>query len=103
MALSSEARRRMVLAMVSKEFGQEVADAIDSGSNAQADNVAELGATTDLSAVSGTYGNATEPTGAEVDATVQASVDEVEDRLDAIEAKVDELLAALVAAEIMAS
>lgn len=103
MSLSDKARERMRLAMVSKDFGDEVSDAIDNGGNPQAAVVAALGTTTDLSAVSGTYSNGAEPTGTEVDATIQASVDEIESRLDDIEAKVDELIAALKTAGIMAS
>lgn len=104
----------------------------ESGSTlSQAANVEELGATANLTALSptaasitdtdGTYNNAAEPTGAEVDATVDALRDkvetaldlkadnadvetlrgEVEARLDDVEAKVDELIAALVASGLM--
>lgn len=103
MALSTKAKKRLEVAMARRAEANEVIEAIESGMNPQADAVAALGATTDLSAVAGTYAIPAEPTGAEVDATVQALADEVEARLDDVEAKVDEILVALKNANIMAS
>lgn len=74
-----------------------------------------------ISAVSGTYGNATEPTGAEVDTSINvlttavntkldlkadnADVEtlrtEAEARIDAVEAKVDAVIAAMKTAKLM--
>lgn len=92
MALSDEAKRRLELAAVSKEYGQEIATAIDSGSNPQASSVSALGTTTDIGSTDGSGGAG--------DAALAA---DVESRLDAIEAKVDEVIAALKAAGLMAS
>lgn len=103
MALSAKARRRLEVALARRQEAEEIADAIDSGSNPQADAVAALGTTTDLTTIAGTYSNAAEPTGAEIDTTVQSLADEVEARLDDVEAKVDEVIAALKAAGLMAT
>lgn len=86
MALSAKARRRLEVALARRDVAVEIADAIDSGSNAQAAAVADAGV------IAGTYAIPAEPTGAEVDATVQVVAD-----------KVDELLASLRAAGILAS
>lgn len=108
MALSDKARKALEIALASKEtendsVSKEIAEALNAGQNAQAAAVAALGMTSDLSTVAGTYSNAAEPTGAEVDATAQALADEVEARLDAVEAKIDAVIAALKAAGLMAS
>lgn len=103
MALSSEERRVLGIALADETIASSIADQIDSGGNPVAANVAALGATSDLTTISGTYGIPAEPTGAEVDATVQALADEVEARLDAAEAKIDAVIAALVASGQMAS
>lgn len=42
MALSKEAKERLIIALTSKTAGKEVADAIDAGANAQAAAVAEI-------------------------------------------------------------
>lgn len=108
MALSEKARKQLETGLAESldapsSASKEIADAIDSGSNPQAAAVAALGSTSDLSAVAGTYATPAEPTGAEVDATAQALADEVETRLDNVEAKVDAVIAALKAAGLMAS
>lgn len=90
MALSSKLRRLLVIALGDKVEGANLADAIDSGANDQAAAVAALGVTTDLTGVDGSGNNA-------------ADLVTTEARLDDIEAKVDELIAALKAAGIMAS
>lgn len=88
MALSEAAKKALRVALGARNMSSSEADeiiaAIDSGSNQQAANVAELGP------LSGTYAIPAEPTGAEVDASVQVVAD-----------KVDEVIQALVAAEIM--
>ena len=102
MALSAKAKKRLEVAMARRAEANEVIAAIEvPGSTNQAAAVAALGSTSDLSAAAGTYAIPAEPTGAEVDAAIQSSLDEVEDRLDAIEAKVDEVIAALKAATLM--
>lgn len=77
MALSTAARKRLEVAMAHRATAKEVADAIDLGGNAQAAAVADLGQTI-----------SDPPTDVEV---------------QAISDKVDELLASLRAAGLMAS
>ena len=131
MSLSSKARAVMKIAFANKAVGTEVADAIDLGGNPQAAAVAAFGATANMTvpvvaaatftATSGTYGIPADPTGAEVDATVDAALakvkavvdvkadnadldtlrSEAEARLDAIEAKVNAIIAALKASGLM--
>lgn len=133
MALSTAARRRLEVAMAHRATAKEVADAIDSGGNAQAAAVAALGATSNLSALvptaavlspsAGTYANPVEPTGAEVDTAIDQLATkvvtalgdkadnadaetlrtQVEARMDAVEAKIDAVIAALKTAGLMAS
>lgn len=131
MALSTDARANMQLAMVSDILGDEVSDAIDTGGNPIASNVAALGSTSDLSAlviVATSITAAGLSTGdSYTDAAVNGEIDtlmaevetaldlkadnvdaetlrtEVEARMDAIEAKIDAVIAALVAAGIMAA
>ncbi|NIU02217.1 MAG: hypothetical protein GWN01_15345 [Nitrosopumilaceae archaeon] len=93
--LTDKARKALEIALASSQaspasVAKEIADAIDSGSNPQAAAVAELGTTTDLTGVDGTGNNA-------------ADLATTEARLDAVEAKVDEVIAALKAAGLMAS
>jgi len=90
MALSTKAKAAMRIALASKELGDEVSSAIDSGSNPQAASVAAIGATADLVGVDGSGSNA-------------APLVETESRLDAAEGKIDEVIAALKAAGLMAS
>lgn len=85
MALSAKAKRRIEVALARRAEALEVIAAIESGANQQAAAVADAGT------ITGTYAIPAEPTGAEVDATVQVVAD-----------KVDELLAALRAAGIVA-
>lgn len=131
--LSQRTKDIMVVSLADRRAALELASAVDSGGNPQASAIAALGATADLSALApaaasisasaGTYSNAAEPTGAEVDTAIDqlaakvemaldakadnadadALKDEVEDRLDAIEAKIDAVIAALKAAALMAS
>lgn len=85
MALSAKAKKRLEVAMARRAEAQEIISAIEAGGNPQAAAVADAGT------IAGTYAIPAEPTGAEVDATVQVLAD-----------KVDELLAALRAAGLMA-
>ena len=89
MSLSKKAKEVLVVAVANKSVGDEIADAIDAGSNDQAAAVAVIGATTDLTGVDGTGSNA-------------ADLATTEARLDVVEAKIDEVIAALKAAGIMA-
>lgn len=89
MALSLKAKEALRRAVTDDEAADELQVAIDSGSNPQAAAVAALGVTADLVGVDGTGSNA-------------APLVETEARLDAIEAKIDAVIAALVAAGLMA-
>ena len=89
MALSSAARRRLEVAMAHRATAKEVADAIDLGGNPQAATIAAIGATSNLVGVDGTGSNAAPLVG-------------TESRLDAVEAKIDALIASLKAAGLMA-
>lgn len=132
MALSTAARRRLEVALAQRAAAKEIADAIDLGGNPQAAAVAALGTTTNMTAFvitaavispsAGTYAVPATPTGAEVDTAINqlaakvvtALADkadnadaetlrtEAEARLDAIEAKVDAVIAALKTASLMA-
>lgn len=101
MALSTSARKRLEAAITRRAEAKEIADAIDAGGNAQAATVAAI-TPSDVAAVTGTYAIPAEPTGAEVDATVEALRSGVETRLDALDSKVNAILTALKAAGLMA-
>lgn len=163
MALSEDTKKIIVVALANKRAGEELAAAVDSGSNPQAAAIAAIGATSNLSALApvasalaagsptasaitdsaGTYANPVEPTGAEVDTAIDELRDKVETaldakadqadfsqfatdtntaldlkadnadvetlrteaeaRLDAVEAKIDAVIAALKAANLMAT
>lgn len=100
MSLSPEAREILVVALANRAKANEVADAIDAGSNDQAATVAAIGATSDYTAAAlsttDTY------TDAAVNAELDSIIGEVEARNDVTEAKIDEVIAALKAAGIMA-
>jgi hypothetical protein len=88
MALSQKARNVLKVAVANKAVAQEIADAIDTGANEKAASVAPIGTTANLVGVDGTGSNAAPLAG-------------TESRLDAIESKVDALIAALKAAGLM--
>lgn len=90
MALSLKASEGLRRALTEDEIATEIEAAINAGANDQAGVVAAIGATENLTGVDGTGQNA-------------APLTSTETRLDAIEAKVDEVIAALKAANIMAS
>ena len=90
MALSAKARKRLEVALARRAEAQEIADAIDAGSNAQADNVADLS----IAAVGTTDGS-----GGAGDAALAADVDS---RFNDVEAKINDLLAKMQAAGQMA-
>ena len=85
MALSSEEKRVLNISVGGSVIGDGIAAEIDKKST----NIAAIGTTTDLVGVDGTGSNAAPLTG-------------TESRLDVIEAKVDEIIAALVSAGLMA-
>ena len=85
MALSEAQRKILRNALADKDAANAIADMIDAAANEQAADVTELGT------LSGTYAIPAEPTGAEVDASVQV-----------VASKVDEIINALQAAGLMA-
>ena len=100
MALSSNAKRRLSVALASLPVGEEVSAAIDSMGSGPAAAVTPLGVTANLPA-SACAGAAT-PTAANVNDAVDALKTASEARLDAIESRVDAMIAALTAAALMA-
>ena len=88
MSLSNEVKEYLVVALANRSKAQELASEIDAIQPASA--VAVMGTTTDLVGVDGTGSNA-------------APLVETEARLDAIEAKIDELIVALKASGAMLS
>ena len=88
MALSAAARRRLEVAMARRQEAKEIADAIDAGGNSPASAVADI-TSSNLVGVDGTGSNAAPLAGTET-------------RLDALEAKVNALLASLRAAGYLA-
>lgn len=90
MALSDKQRKILRDGLADRDVADAIADAIDSGGNPQASSVAALGATSDLVGVDGSGDNAAPLAG-------------TESRLDDVEAKIDEVIAALKSAGIMAS
>lgn len=90
MALSEEQRRWFRSGIANKAIADAIADQIDSGGNPVAANVAAIGATADLVGVDGTGSNA-------------APLVETEARLDAVEAKIDAVIAALKTAGLMSN
>lgn len=109
MSLTKRTKDILVVAMADKKAANELSAAVDAGGNAQAAAVAALGATADLSAAAAavTTGGTPDCDAAAVEAGINAAVDalagEVEARLDASEAKIDAIIAALKAAGLMAS
>lgn len=106
MALSTAARRRLEVALARRSISEEIANEIDSLHAVEAAaNVALLGTTTNIPAVSVTlsttdiYADAAVKTA--IDAGANAVRTAAEARLDAIEAKVDALISALITAELM--
>ena len=84
MSLSDKAKQYLEYALASQEVADEVVASLDK----QAGSVAQIGATVNLVGVDGTGSNAAPLAG-------------TESRLDALEAKVDALIAALKASGLM--
>lgn len=89
MALSKKTKEILTVAMADKKSAAEIAAAVDASTAKVAASIAAIGATANLVGVDGTGSNAAPLAG-------------TESRLDAIEAKVDALIAALKAAGLMA-
>lgn len=133
MALSNKAKEAIRRAVTEDKAADELIAALEAAADEQAAAVAALGATSNLSALAptaavitdsaGVYAIPAEPTGAKVDDAVDALRDkveaaldlkadnadaetlrsQVEARLDAAEAKIDAVIAALKASGQMAS
>lgn len=82
--------------MANAKAAAELAAAVDSNGSGPAAVVAAIGATADLTAIAGTFGSL-----AVANTAVATLASETEARLDAIEAKVDAVIAALKAAGMM--
>jgi len=91
MSLSAKAKEVLIVAVANKKVGEEIAAAIDSGSNTQAASVSAIGTTAALVGTDGSAG-----------AGDAAPLAGTESRLDAVEAKIDAVIAALKAAGQMA-
>lgn len=133
MSLSSKARKIVKNMAADSVVGAELIAAIDASGSGPADAVSALGSTSNLTALvaaaavitgsAGTFMDGAEPTGAEVDTAIDelkakvvtalaAKADnadcetlrtEVEARLDAIEAKIDLVIAKLKSAGLMSA
>lgn len=90
MALSAKTKKRIEVALARRAEANELIAAVEAGANAKAASVAAIGTTTNLTGVDGTGNNA-------------ADLATTEARLDAIESKINAILAALKAAGLMAS
>lgn len=101
MALSTEAKRRLEVAVTSSSVAVELAAAIDAPGSGPAAVVAAFGTTTNLPATTCAGGSA--PTAAQVDAAIAVLAAAAEARLDAIEAKINATLLALKDASYMAT
>ena len=87
MSLSNNAKKALKNAVADKDLGSEIADAVDSNGSGPAAHVADI-TSSNLVGVDGTGSNAAPLAG-------------TESRLDALEAKMNEVLAALQAAGMM--
>ena len=96
MSLSKESKEILVVAMANRKAAEEVAAAIDSSGSGPAASVAAIGATADLSAIAATYVDL-----AAARTSVNTLKSETEVRLDAVEAKIDQVIAALKAVGLM--
>lgn len=101
MSLSSTVLRRLAVAMGNKAAADAIAAAIDSNGSGPAAVVAAFGATTNLPAAA-CDGDAT-PSATNVNAAIDAVAAVAETRLDAVEAKVNAILASLKSSGQMAS
>jgi hypothetical protein len=101
MSLSSDAKRRLEVALASKSAGDEVAAAVDSQGSGPAAVVAALGTTADIPGAA--CAGAATPTATQVNAAIDTVAAVAESRLDAIEIKIDAILGALKTANLMAS
>lgn len=101
MSLSESTKHRLNVAVTSTAAGAELAAAIDATGSGPAAVVTAIGASTNIPAAA--CAGAATPTATQVNAAVDTCNAVIETRLDAIESKVNSLIAALKGAGIMAS
>lgn len=94
--LSDKAKKAINHALASKVLGAEVSAAVDANGSGPAAHVANIEPTTDLTAIPGSFADL-----AAARSAVNTLKSDAESRLDAIEAKIDAVLAALQAAGMM--
>lgn len=92
MALSKRAKDALARAFTDQDSTDEVTSMIEAGANPVATAVTALGSTSDIGTTDGSGG-----------AGDAALATDTESRLDAVEAKVDEVISALKSAGLMAS
>ena len=95
MSLSKSAKEYLIVALANKKIGEEVAAAIDSSGSGPAASVAAI-VPSDMTAIAATYADL-----AAARTSVNALRTDAEARLDAVESKVNEIVAALKAAGLM--
>lgn len=100
MTISADTRTKLRNGVADRDAADELSDAIDAANagGSVVANVAAIGATSNIPASAATYAIPAEPTGAEVDTAIDDTVVFIEARLDTIEAKVDAVIAAMIAA-----
>ena len=101
MTLSAEAVKRLKTAVTSADVGAELAAAIDSMGSGPAALVAALAGSTNIPAAA--CAGAAEPSATDVNSAIDTVTAVIETRLDNLEIKVNAILAALKAADLMAS
>jgi hypothetical protein len=101
MTLSTDAVKRLKTAVTSNAVGAELAAAIDASGSGPAALVAALAASTNLPAAA--CAGAATPSATNVNAAIDTVSAVAETRLDNLEIKVNAILAALKAANLMAS
>lgn len=101
MTLSADAVKRLKTAVTSGDVGAELAAAIDASGSGPAALVAALAASTNLPAAA--CAGAATPSATNVNAAIDTVAAVAETRLDNLEIKVNAILAALKAANLMAS
>lgn len=98
MALSEELKKRISVAVTKQSEADELISAIEASVASPAAVVSAMGSTTNLSAISASYADL-----AAARTSVNTLKGEAEARLDAIEAKIDEMLASFKASGQMQS
>jgi uncharacterized protein YggE len=95
MSLSKSAKEYLIVALANKKIGEEVAAAIDSSGSGPAASISAI-TPSDMTAIAATYADL-----AAARASVNTLRTDAEARLDAVEAKLNSVIAALKAAGLM--